>query len=94
MIEMTEGGTTNMEVEKRGTVIDITCQNERVFVRANRIRETLGHGFAEITISADLPIGDSYHRNRLVPKTRIDLLDINARDKMIRGLDEQTQDYQ
>ena len=94
MIEMTEGGTTNMEVEKRGTVIDITCQNERVFVRANRIRETLGHGFAEITISADLPIGDSYQRKRLVPKTRIDLLDINARDKMIRGLDEQTQDYQ
>ena len=83
---------TNMEVDLRGTVIDVKFPDTRIHIRANRIREGLEKATAEITVWADLPIGDSYRKVRL-NRSRPDLLDNNDKRNLIRDLEEATIDY-
>ena len=81
-----------MEVDLRGTVIDVKFPDTRIHIRANRIREGLEKATAEITVWADLPIGDSYRKIRL-NRSRPDLLDNNDKRNLIRDLEEATIDY-
>ena len=81
-----------MEVDLRGTVIDVKFPDTKIHIRANRIREGLEKATAEITVWADLPIGDNYRKIRL-NRSRPDLLDNNDKRNLIRDLEEATVDY-
>ena len=82
----------NMEVELRGTVVDVRFPDARIHIRANRIRESAEKATAEITVWADLAIGDNYRKVRL-NRSRPDLLDNNDKRNLIRDLEEATIDY-
>ena len=82
----------NMEVELRGTVVDVRFPDARIHIRANRIRESAEQATAEITVWADLAIGDNYRKVRL-NRSRPDLLDNNDKRNLIRDLEEATIDY-
>ncbi len=81
-----------MEVELRGTVVDVRFPDARIHIRANRIRESAEKATAEITVWADLAIGDNYRKVRL-NRSRPDLLDNNDKRNLIRDLEEATIDY-
>ena len=82
----------NMDVELRGTVVDVRFPDARIHIRANRIRESAEKATAEITVWADLAIGDNYRKVRL-NRSRPDLLDNNDKRNLIRDLEEATIDY-
>ena len=82
----------NNEVELRVTVVDVRFPDARIHIRANRIRESAEKATAEITVWADLAIGDNYRKVRL-NRSRPDLLDNNDKRNLIRDLEEATIDY-
>ena len=81
-----------LEVAQRGTIIDVKFPEERVSIRAERLRDKGDSFKAELVIEADLAMGDSYRKQRL-NRGVTDMLSDGAKKALVTTLSEITEDY-
>ena len=81
-----------LEVAQRGTIIDVKFPEERVSIRAERLRDKGDSFKAELVIEADLAMGDSYRKQRL-NRGVTDMLSDGAKKALVTTVSEITEDY-
>ena len=81
-----------MEIEHRGTVIDIRFHEEKVHIRAERIRDKDEYFKAELTIKAELTMGD-VSRTVQLDRSNVDMLEPYDKSKLIDTLQKATEEY-
>lgn len=81
-----------MDVEQRGTVIDVRFPEHRVHIRAVRISDKDEYFKAELVVKAELAMGDT-SRTVQLNRSRVDMLDDFDKDKLISTLQKATEEY-
>lgn len=84
---------SEIEVEKIGTMVTAHFPQEGVTIQTKRINDSEYGSFrAEIKVFAKL-LMNGVHEIRELNRSRPDLLDDGSKDRLIRNLEEKTQDY-
>ena len=83
---------TDLEVTKRGTIIDVNFPSQRVYLRAERLRDGGEKFTTELSVDAELSMNNAYNKVRL-NRSNADMLNNNVKKSLIATLTEATMDY-
>ena len=83
---------TDLEITKRGTIIDVKFPSQRVSLRAERLRDGGEKFTTELTVEAELSMNNTYREVEL-SRSNADMLNPNVKKTLIGTLTEATMDY-
>ena len=83
---------TDLEITKRGTIIDVKFPSQRVSLRAERLRDGGEKFTTELTVDAELSMNNMYREVEL-SRSNADMLNPNVKKTLINTLTEATMDY-
>ena len=86
-----EGNLFRPNINKKGTIIDVSFVELGLYFRAERISESLERISAEISVSMDIPSDRGVRRERIL-WSRASLLDDRSKDAFVQSLEHATED--
>ncbi len=86
-----EGNLFRPNINKKGTIIDVSFVELGLYFRAERISESLERISAEISVSMDIPSDRGVRRERIL-WSRASLLDDRSKDAFVQSLEHATEE--